>query len=532
MKTKKNSFQTISLLLILLGVIYTPVGLSAQETEYIVINTQDSGEGSFRKALNDADANTGTAIIRFNIPKTDPGFNADTGVWTIAPTSPLSGVTGNHIIINGLSQSEFIGEDSNPYGPEIVITGRNAGYATGFYAVAGSIEFIHLILNRFGDAAIFLSSVHHAVIAGCYIGTGPDGWENKGNGMGIFTKRCKNVHIVPLDTVPNIIGGNENGGITFHDTSTHNLVTGNIIGLTRDHQEVIGETSGHGIEFWNDCDSNTVVDNWIGGNVVGVGIYDSHDNTITGNRIGTDPEWTQDFGNSWDGIEIMQGSKGNIIMGNHIGNNSRDGVRVYGSETMYNTITENSISENVWEGISLMLGANGGLTAPKITTVMENELFGTAPPNSIIEIYTDKSNEGRIIQGVVISDSAGNFGWVGAIQGTYDSITATATDTLGNTSEFGRYKKVDDPTSIERISEPILFVLSNNFPNPDQPEVQIIFNLPVSTEVKLDVYNLSGIKIYEIHNGKLPTGHQSLSWNTSRHASGIYLIRMQTRRVL
>jgi hypothetical protein len=49
-------------------------------TGYVVSNTQDSGAGSLRQAFSDAFEDTGTVIITFQIPKTDPGFNADTGV--------------------------------------------------------------------------------------------------------------------------------------------------------------------------------------------------------------------------------------------------------------------------------------------------------------------------------------------------------------------------------------------------------------------------------------------------------------------
>ncbi|MEE9461968.1 MAG: right-handed parallel beta-helix repeat-containing protein [Bacteroidales bacterium] len=499
--------------------------------EYVVTNTQDSGEGSFRQALLDAAGDTGIASVIFNIPKADPGFNADTGIWTIALQSSLTGISGNHIIIDGISQSAYIGEDTNPLGPEIEISGKLIGdIASGLYINQCNIEIFHLIINRFKDAGLFLSNLHFAIIAGCYIGTGHDGWENAGNRVGIYVSdNCKNVHIVPLDTIPNVIGGNEYGGISFQDSCTHNLISGNIIGLTRDHQEVIGETNGHGIQFWGACDSNTVTDNWIGGNVNGIGIYGSNDNVIAGNRIGTDPEWTLDLGNSWDGIEIMQGSERNKIIGNFIGNNSRDGVRVYGSESMYNTISENSISENESNGIYLMNGANGGLAAPKITSMNGHEISGTTLPMSLVEIFTDADDEGRIIQAAVWSDADGNFAWPGPVEGPFDSIRATVTDSLGNTSEFGKSVPGKDPTSIESL-DPVSFTLSNNYPNPNHPEMQITFNLPASIEVSLDVFDLSGVKVYEIHKGKLQTGRQSLSWNTSQHASGVYLIRMQTLR--
>ena len=72
--------------------------------------------------------------------------------------------------------------------------------------------------------------------------------------------------------------------------------------------------------------------------------------------------------------------------------------------------------------------------------------------------------------------------------------------------------------------------MSNNYAGHHHPVIQVRFELLVNTDVNLDVYNLSGLKVYEIHKGKLQAGYHSMTWNTSRHAAGIYLIRMQTHR--
>jgi len=531
MKTKIFFLGCIYPILFLLVSSLTAMGLYSQATEYIITNTQDSGAGSLGQAFSDAFNGTDTVIFNFQIPKTDPGFNADSGFWTIKPASRLSSMYSKHVILNGMSQSEFIGEDTNPYGPEIEISGESiSGYADCLSLLWGSLELIHVCINRFSSAGVTLWEVSHAVIAGCYIGLRPWGWKDAGNYSGIYVyDKSKDVNIVPLDTIPNIIAGNNGGAIYFEDTCTNSLISGNIIGLNRTRTESVGGEQGIGIYFNTMCDSNTVIDNWIGGNYMGIGIWKSNDNLIAGNKIGTDTAWTTVLANFSDGITIGEDSKRNRILGNLIGNNTRDGIRITGSKAMYNIITENSISMNEKKGISLVDTANGGIAAPKITHVLENEIFGTALPNSIIEIFTDNDDEGRIIQAVVISDSAGNWGWAGQIHGPFDSIRATVTDTSGNTSEFGKYIKVEDPTSIASL-EPVSFTLSNNYPNPNQPEIQITFSLPVSAHVSLDVYNLSGVKVHEIHKGKMQSGLHSLSWNTSQHATGIYLIRMQTGR--
>ena len=532
MKTKRITCQTICLLFILLGFFTFSLGVYSQATEYIITNTQGSGAGSLSQAFSDAFEGNDTVIFNFQIPKTDPGFNADSGFWTIKPASRLSTMYNKHVIINGMSQSEFIGEDTNPSGPEIEISGESiAEHADGFSFYGSSLELIHICINRFTSAGVGLWASPHAVIAGCYIGLRPHGWKDAGNYNGIYIyDKSTAIHIVPLDTIPNIIGGNEGGAIYFEDSCTHSFIAGNIIGLSRTGTEVVGGDQGIGIYFNKMCDSNTVVDNWIGGSLMGIGIWKSNDNVIAGNKIGTDTAWTIELGNSMDGILIGDDSKRNKIIGNLIGNNSRDGIRISGGKAMYNTISENAISMNELKGINLVDTANGGITAPVITQVMENEIFGTALPNSIIEIFTDNDDEGRIIQGVVVSDSAGNWGWGGQIQGALDSIRATVTDTSGNTSEFGLYRPVSGPTSVAWHRDPITFTLSNHYPGQLVPEIRVGFDLPGQTDVGLYVFNLSGVKVAEIHNGRLPAGYHSLAWNTSNFASGVYLIRMLTGR--
>ena len=55
-----------------------------------------------------------TNTIDFNIPTTDPGYNATTGVWTIAVNSDLPVISTNAAIIDGYSQP---GAAKNTLGP-------------------------------------------------------------------------------------------------------------------------------------------------------------------------------------------------------------------------------------------------------------------------------------------------------------------------------------------------------------------------------------------------------------------------------
>src|SRR5215469_16668336 len=75
-----------------------------------VTNTLDSGAGSLRADV--ATAASGDTIV-FNIPKSDPGYNATTGVWTITLTS------GELLITKSLSIT-------GPGEAELTISGNHA----------------------------------------------------------------------------------------------------------------------------------------------------------------------------------------------------------------------------------------------------------------------------------------------------------------------------------------------------------------------------------------------------------------------
>ena len=84
-------------------------------TTFLVTNTDNSGSGSLRQAILDADAAAATepATIDFQI--------SSGGLQTISPLSPLPAITAP-VIIDGTSQPGF---DPNHPTPMIELTGSN-----------------------------------------------------------------------------------------------------------------------------------------------------------------------------------------------------------------------------------------------------------------------------------------------------------------------------------------------------------------------------------------------------------------------
>jgi hypothetical protein len=92
-----------------------------------------------------------------------------------------------------------------------------------------------------------------------------------------------------------------------------------------------------------------------------------------------------------------------------------------------------------------------------------------------------------------------------------------------------------DVTTRKEASEAALprdFSLEQNHPNPFNPSTEISFSLPVTSQVRLDVYNIMGQKVTTLVNGSLPAGKHSVIWDGKSLsgetvASGVYFYRIE-----
>ena len=485
----------------------------------IVENTADSGFGSLRDAIIEANTNVGIDTIVFNIPKGVQGYDADIGIWTISPASPLPYITDAGLVINGNSQKEFIGEDSNLLGPEIIINGSQAGISSGFGVFADNIEIDGLVIKKFKSIGIDFNGIETGRIANCYIGTDHTGADTAGNYDGIELRNGTNNIIV----TGNVISGNKRIGIFIVDSSSYNFIHNNIIGLDCNGTASIGNTYD-GIAIERHSNSNEVTGNHIGGNNDGINIYQSNKNFIVGNIIGTNESWELDLGNVGSGVSVFGNGQDNIITENIIGYNDVYGVYISDQGSSRNTISRNSISKNYLEGIHLNNGGNTELQPPNILSVNKTEISGIADSYNTIEFFTDEINQGRFYLGSVQSDSSGSFTFILTDTIPISSyITATVTDTAGNTSEFSQ------PFLINSVAEqeiPTTFKLYQNYPNPFNPVTRINYAIPQTYFVILKVYDILGKEVAILVNEEKQPGTYFINFNAVNLCSGIYFYRM------
>ncbi len=251
----------------------------------------------------------------------------------------------------------------------------------------------------------------------------------------------------------NLISGNGGDGVQMHgDLVRYNKVVGNLIGVTAEsdgqlpndeigvhitygsHNEIGGIEPGEG--------------NLIGGNSsAGVSIFNGILNVVVGNSIGTATAAGVSLGNGLQGVRLAGGAEHNVIGPNNVISHNRTcGVLVEWSGTRRNTITRNSISDHPRKGISLSAGVtvgNDGLEEPVITATDSSGVEGAACPSCTVEVFSDRDDEGEVYEGTVTALATGRWRWDGAVH--LPRVHATATDAIGNTSEFSTCFDVFEP---------------------------------------------------------------------------------------
>jgi len=394
--------------------------LSAFATDFIVVNTNNSGTGSLRAAITSVNSTSGGPHnIKFNIPLTDGGFNSQTGVWTISLTSPLSYIMKAGTVIDGTTQTAFVG-NTNADGPEIMLDG-NGTVDYGFFVInVPDVVIKGFIISDFiygiqvsGNAAT------NTIIKGNYIGVNYNATDSLPNYIGIEISGEAYANIVggtnPEDR--NIISGNSHIGLRLLQSNS-NIVKGNYVGLDRTGNLAIKNYDGislEGLTQYNIIGGYTPEDrNFVSGNdAYGIPMIggDTRHNKIIGNYIGTNVQGTAAVPNTY-GVLFDDGSRYNEVggyeagAGNLISGNSGYGVFIYNLGTTENVVIGNYIGTDK-TGLSAIPNGNGIVVdgVPKKHLIDSNVISGNLQQG--IAIHVAGTDSHKITRNKIGTDATG-----------------------------------------------------------------------------------------------------------------------------
>jgi titin len=440
------------------------------------MSVNDSGPGSLRQAILDANANPGPNDIRFEMPGPAP-HTIPVGQQTHMGLPSITNRAG--LVLDGTTQPDYQGA------PVVVIDGTSATteVTSGLVITAGSNTVRGLVISDFTGTGLVLGSNSNGnVVEGNYIGTNAiGGLPNPNLRGGILVNSSDNViggTTIGQTGYParNVISGNGLNGIGLVNAS-NNRIQGNYIGTNAGGNGALGN-SQTGIAIANGCHNNLIGTNGDGTddvaerNVVsgngfaGVGITDrtTGNNTVAGNYIGTNAGGTAALGNGHEGVFLGSGTQFNVIgtdgdgspgdaaEGNLISGNQWDGIRILDGGTNFNVVAGNYVGTNAAGNAPLGNGFNGiwvnggpqgnriGADGNDQAALLERNVISG---NNYSGVAIDRSSNANIVAGNYIGTTAAGVGhlgnrWWGVFLGNgsnFNRVGTTGNGGPGDTAE-------------------------------------------------------------------------------------------------
>ncbi|MFN3560441.1 MAG: right-handed parallel beta-helix repeat-containing protein [Chloroherpetonaceae bacterium] len=157
---------------------------------------------------------------------------------------------------------------------------------------------------------------------------------------------------------------------------------------------------------------------------------------------------------------------------------------------------------------------------------------------------SERNNRGFEVQRKSKEQGASNEAWqvVGFVRGNGTTTEAQSYSFLDKAASGVvqyRLKQIDFDGKFEYshtievdAGMPTQFVLEQNYPNPFNPTTTISYQLPITIDVSLKIYDVLGKEIATLVNARQEAGSYYYNFNASTLSSGIYFYRLQAGNLI
>ncbi|WP_157446848.1 right-handed parallel beta-helix repeat-containing protein [Cytophaga aurantiaca] len=451
--------------------------INTQECACYVINTNDSGDGSLREAINCSNDKPGKDAIKFNIPGTGPfiikpitalpvikdsvfvdGFSQpgggiykiilDGSANTIAQALVLKDNLSN-VKISGLTFIDFktaIGLSAGTFNNTIEKNiFKNTDNTSANIVINDKANNNLVRNNQFdgGRSAIELTAkTNNNIVESNTIANTVNGVEFKGgtkntvrlNTISGSTGNGILVQNAPGNTIiSNTIGTSANNGIVLQLGSDSTTISSNYIGV--DAAGVIQANQKSGVSVLTNVRNTIISSNTISGNALSGLLIKGQQATIKNNFIGINSSGTilpnKDYG--------IYAADSAMISGNTISNNKNYGVLVTKSATVVNNTIVNNTSGGIYaEELFNTISKNKITNSTTTVKAIDLHASTTTPGNAnkqpaVFKSYRRSSSGGIIIRGTsVAGDTVEIFYNNNSPQQALFYVASTKTDAAGN----------------------------------------------------------------------------------------------------
>lgn len=362
---------------------------SIEAATFTVINTNDSGAGSLRQAILDANAAGGSSTVNFNIPGAAPQIIVPTTFNSTTPprAQVYQPLTNDSIIIDATTQPGYVfGSPSVVINCATIAAAGNSGSCIfiqganncvikglGICNYVGSESGVGISIENTATQGAMFNQITQCVLGS--IATVPPFGNTRGLVMTTRFTPTSNNQILnniiggPGATDGNVLSGNAIAGLQAQLGVNATTIENNFIGSDSTGTVAVGNASG--LVFIGDpettgqsgpCNNNIVQNNVISGNTGENIVLQAlcTGNIIENNMIGVNASGTATLGSAQMGIMLNgagpDGTNNNTIQNNIIGGNG-DGI--YITDNASNNIINNNYIGTNSAGTNLANGGSG-----------------------------------------------------------------------------------------------------------------------------------------------------------------------------